>query len=166
MEATQEVEANKLQEAQQVTEEEKKALEEANRKLQAEMEAKAAKKKPEKQAAKNSVDPTSISVEKVNATTKAADSRAKRGMTNDECGMTNDAAAAAEQIAGIQDSKIGKATGWTPADVEAGAKLLKAKSHDITALIGSKPDAKKDPIAYKNWNGLRMKLLRKAGLAA
>jgi hypothetical protein len=65
----------------------------------------------------------------------------------------------------LSQNKLGKATGWTPIEVEAGAELLKAKSHDVTTLIGPKPDRKKDAINYKNWNGLRMRMLRKAGLA-
>lgn len=135
----------------------------ATAEVKAELEAKAAKKKPEKKAANNSTDPTHIDSAKEASKTQAADRRAKRGMTKDEGGMTK--VAGGKAAAGIAEAKLGKATGWTPADVEAGAKLLKAKSHDITALIGSKPDRKKDAIAYKTWNGLRMKLLRKAGLA-
>lgn len=64
----------------------------------------------------------------------------------------------------IVASKVGKAAGWTPADVEEGAELLKQNKVNMVTLIGSKPDRTKDSIAYKNWNGLRMKLLRKAGL--
>jgi ParB-like chromosome segregation protein Spo0J len=150
----------------------------ATAEVKAEIEAKAAKKKPEKVAAKDHTDPTHVDSAKEASKTKAADSRAKRGMRKPEGparnasrsdaggGMTKEAGpSATEEATGIQDSKLGKATGWTPADVEAGAALLKAKTHDITTLIGSKPDRKKDAIAYKNWNGLRMKLLRKAGLA-
>jgi len=150
----------------------------ATAEVKAEIEAKAANKKPEKVAAKDHTDPTHVDSAKEASKTKAADSRAKRGMRKPEGparnasrsdaggGMTKEAGpSATEEATGIQDSKLGKATGWTPADVEAGAALLKAKTHDITTLIGSKPDRKKDAIAYKNWNGLRMKLLRKAGLA-
>lgn len=123
--------------------------------LEAEKKAKPVKKDAGKAPTKNSVDPVKVSAEKEQEIATAADKRHK-----EKSGPSQ-----VEIALGIQESKLGKATGWTPADVEAGAKLLKAKSHDITALIGSKPDAKKDDIAYKNWNGLRMKLLRKAGLA-
>jgi len=93
--------------------------------------------------------------------TAAADAIAKGKVVNYvEAGPSS-----VELALGIQESKLGKANGWTPADVEAGAELLKAKSHDVTTLIGPKPDRKKDGISYKNWNGLRMRLLRKAGLA-
>ncbi len=127
-----------------------KLAEQQRAKVEAEKE-----KKAQKKPTKNSVDPTNVSTAKVNATSKAGDERHKE----------KSGPSAAEKVTGIQATKLGKATGWTPADVEAGAKLLKAKSHDITTLIGPKPDAKKDAIKYKNWNGLRMKLLRKAGLA-
>lgn len=68
-------------------------------------------------------------------------------------------------IAGIAPAKLGKATGWTPDDIAEGAARLKDETATITELIGPKPDRKKDAIGYKTWNGLRMKLLRWAGLA-
>lgn len=142
--------------------------------FEAEQNAKGKGKKVEvKASAVNSTDPKNVSVEKVVATTAASDKHAKvkkaqpAKVVKDMKELVEDwrGASASEVATGIQDSKIGKPNGWTPADVEAGAKLLKAKTHDITKLIGPKPDAKKDAIKYKNWNGLRMKLLRKAGLA-
>lgn len=133
----------------------------ATAEVKAEIEAKAAKKKPEKKAAKDHTDPTHIDSAKEASKTKAADKRHKEKVKS---AQKSEVRSETSDV-GIAEAKLGKATGWTPADVEAGAKLLKAKSQDITALIGSKPDAKKDAIAYKNWNGLRMKLLRKAGLA-
>lgn len=193
----------------------------ATAEVKAELEAKAAKKKPEKRSAgSNSVDPKHVSTDRINATTKAADKVAKgksanakdyadalakkkeedkgletplmkaatrgivvgtpgpgmlgRGPTartpapNTKEGrakVVKDMGEMLDQWQGLPASRLGKATGWTPADIESGASALKAKTHDITALIGSKPDRKKDAISYKNWNGLRMKLLRKAGLA-
>jgi hypothetical protein len=140
----------------------------ATAEVKAEIEAKAAKKNPssakaaEGKASKNSVDPTNVSVEKVNATTKAADSRAKRGMPNAECGMTNDGPSGVEKITGIQETKIGKPESWNAADVEAGAKLLKAGTHKVADLIGPKP-GKGDAIKLKNWNAVRLRLLRKQG---
>lgn len=133
----------------------------ATAEVKAEIEAKAAKKKPEKKVTKDHTDPTHIDSAKEAAKTKAADKRHKEK----EKGGKAEPLSGEKPETGIAEAKLGKATGWTLADVEAGAKLLNAKSHDITALIGSKPDAKKDAIAYKNWNGLRMKLLRRAGLA-
>lgn len=172
----------------------------ATAEVKAEMEAKAAKKKPEKagKAAKNSTDPVDFSVEKEAAKTKAADKRAKGRISpmvslHGVSGNAKDFAEAADrktkqstpapntkagraktvkdfgemldEWSGLLPSQLGKATGWTPSLIEAGAEVLKAKSHSITDLIGPKPERKKDAIAYKNWNGVRMKLLRKAGLA-
>ena len=144
----------------------------ATAEVRAALEAKAAKKKPEKagKAAKNSTDPVDFSVDKEVSKTAAADEIAKQRepAPKTKAGraqMVKDLGEMLDEWRGILPSKIGKATGWTPEDVEAGAELLKAKTHDVTTLIGPKPDRKKDGIAYKNWNGLRMKLLRKAGLA-
>ena len=143
----------------------------ATAEVKAELEAKAAKKKPEKTATKDHTDPTHIDSKKEASKTAAADKRHKAKVTkpaaNTAAGRkaaVDEAKAAIELAPGIPAGRIGKAVGWTPDDVEAGAKLLKAKTHDITTLIGPKPDRKKDAIAYKNWNGLRMRLLRKAGL--
>lgn len=67
--------------------------------------------------------------------------------------------------AGIAVNKKGKPELWTAADIELGAVLLMNETETITDLIGSKPDRKKDEQQYKTWNSVRMKLLRKAGLA-
>lgn len=132
----------------------------ATAEVRAELAEKAAKKKPETKLMKNSVDPTRVDSAKEASKTKAADKRHKEKV---ESGEKSEVRSETSDV-GVAEARLGKATGWTPRDVEVGAELLKAKSHDITALIGSKPDRKKDAIAYKNWNGLRMKLLRKAGL--
>lgn len=144
----------------------------ATAEVKAEIEAKAAKKKPEKKATKDHTDPTHVDSAKEASKTKAADKRHKekqgaKPSPNTKAGRAaavEEAKAAVELAPGIPAGRVGKAVGWTPDDVDAGATLLKAGSHDITSLIGSKPDRKKDAIAYKNWNGLRIKLLRKAGL--
>lgn len=125
-------------------------------------------KAEQRATSKNSVDPKQVSAAKEQEIATAADEVHKEKVKakpspNTEAGRKDaveEAKAAVELAPGIPAARVGKAVGWTPDDVEAGAKLLKTKSHDITALIGSKPDAKKDAIAYKNWNGLR-----KAGLA-
>lgn len=143
----------------------------ATTEVKAEIEAKAAKKKPEKMATKDHTDPTHIDSAKEASKTAAADKRhkekVKKVAANTAAGRkaaVDEAKAAIDLAPGIPAGRIGKAVGWTPDDVEAGSKLLKAKTHDITTLIGPKPDRKKDVISYKNWNGLRMRLLRKAGL--
>lgn len=68
--------------------------------------------------------------------------------------------------AGVAVNKKGKPELWTAPDIELGAVLLMNEAETITDLIGSKPDRKKDEQQYKTWNSVRMKLLRKAGLAA
>lgn len=122
-----------------------------------------AKKKPDTKAVSNASDPVNWSADAEASKVKAADKIAKRGMKKEAAPepVKVPVGGLLEHVY-LPEAKLGKATGWTPADVEAGAKVLKAKTHDITTLIGPKPDRKKDAIAYKNWNGLRMKLLRKA----
>ena len=51
-------------------------------------------------------------------------------------------------------------------DVEAAAAALRAETKTITDVIGPKPHRQKDGERYKVWNSLRMKILRKAGLAS
>ena len=72
--------------------------------------------------------------------------------------------AALEKAPGIPAGKVGKPEGWNADDVEAGAKLLKAGTHQMADLIGTKPN-RKDAIKLKNWNAMRLRLLRKAGKA-
>ena len=76
------------------------------------------------------------------------------------------ATAAKPAGAGIAVNKKGKPELWTAPDIELGAVLLMNEAETITDLIGPKPDRKKDEQQYKTWNSVRMKLLRKAGLAA
>lgn len=137
----------------------------ATAEVKAELAEKAAKKQPEKKPTKDHTDPTHIDSAKEASKTKAADRRAKRGVKKAEEAMPKVEAEKPQVSTGIVEAKLGKATGWTAADVEQGAALLKDEKVNMVTLIGSKPDRKKDAIAYKNWNGLRMKLLRKAGLA-
>ena len=66
-----------------------------------------------------------------------------------------------EIVTGIQDTKIGKPGMWTPADVESGAKLLKAGTHKIADLIGPKP-RKDDANGLRKWNAVRVQMLKKA----
>lgn len=135
----------------------------ATAEVKAEIEAKAAKKKPEKKATKDHTDPTHIDSAKEASKTKAADKRHKEKVK--AAPVSDEKPEAVRLVEQELAGKLGTTKGWTPAHIESGAAALMANTHDITALIGSKPDAKKDVIAYKNWNGLRMKLLRKAGLA-
>lgn len=69
---------------------------------------------------------------------------------------------AVEKYPGIPAGKIGKPSAWNADDVEAGAKLLKAKTHKVADLIGP-PPKRADKIALKNYNTVRLRLMRKAG---
>lgn len=71
---------------------------------------------------------------------------------------------AIDKAPGIPAGRLGKPESWNADDVEAGAKLLKAKTHQMADLIGTKPN-RKDAIKLKNWNAVRLRLLRKAGKA-
>lgn len=71
-------------------------------------------------------------------------------------------ASVSELVTGIQDTKIGQPGRWTPADVEAGAKLLKAKTHKVADLIGPKP-GKSDANVLRKWNAVRVQMIKKAG---
>lgn len=134
--------------------------------LQAEQKP-SAPKAPKAAASKNSTDPSDVSVEKEAGKTAAADEIAKgkvRKMRNEECGMRNDGPSATEAITGIQDTKIGKPERWNADDVEAGAKLIKAGTHKIADLIGP-PPIRKEKLKLKNYNAVRLRLMRKAGKA-
>lgn len=139
-----------------------------------------------KGASKNSSDPNNVSVKHEASKTKAADERAKK-KTHGISGNAKDFAKAAkklvnpsshkattdkgcesgasmsELVTGIADTKIGKPEKWTPADVESGAKLLKAKTQTMVDLIGS-PPVRKEAIKLKNYNAVRLRLMRKAGV--
>lgn len=68
---------------------------------------------------------------------------------------------AGESITGIQATKIGRPEKWNAADVEAGAKLLKAKTHKVADLIGPLP-LRKEQLALRKYNAVRLRLMRKA----
>lgn len=69
---------------------------------------------------------------------------------------------ALDKAPGIPGGKIGKPEGWNAADVEAGAKLIKAGTHKIADLIGP-PPIRKEKLKLKNYNAVRLRLMRKAG---
>ena len=71
-------------------------------------------------------------------------------------------ASVSEIVTGIADTKIGKPGMWTPADVEAGAKLIKAKTHKVADLIGPK-HRKTDANGLWKWNAVRVQMIKKAG---
>lgn len=115
----------------------------------------------------NSTDPNNFTLEGENSKTAAADAVAKAGgkqgkVAVDESPAPVSGPSASETVTGIQDSKIGKPGMWTPADVEAGAKLLKAKTHKVGDLLGPAP-AKSDANARKKWDAVRLAMLRRAG---
>lgn len=161
-------------------------------KLVAEAKAKAAEEKAvqdkkDRKPAKNSCDPTDVRTDKEVEKTKAADARAKKtglqgtmpkpGETGAGIGISE-----GELQPGIFGKGPGKAAEGNPApaeslppaevidlakvDVAAGAEALKLETKTITEIIGPKPHAQKEGDRYRTWNSLRMKLLRKAGLAA
>lgn len=145
--------------------------------LQAEQKP-SAPKAPKAAASKNSTDPSDVSVEKEAGKTAAADKQGKKKLVkvinaslsgSSKNGLAAAAAkavtsgpSASEIVTGIQDTKIGKPERWNAADVEAGAKLIKAGTHKIADLIGP-PPIRKEKLKLKNYNAVRLRLMRKAG---
>lgn len=125
--------------------------------LEDEQKSKAGKSKapPAGKGGKNSVDNENWSADAEASKTAAADEIAKAA-----AGMVA-GASASELAAGIADEKVGNPGKWTPADVESGAKLLKAGTHKVADLIGPKP-RKDDANGLRKWNAVRVQMLKKA----
>lgn len=151
--------------------------------LDAEAKSKPGKKEAAKPAATNSTDPVNWSADKEAGKTKAADKRAKGKSANAKDYTTAaekkklEAVQAAITATSMVMQSAVKASGdaslpfatlpqppekWNAAAVEAGAKLLRAKTHKVTDLIGS-PPLRKETIKLKNFNAVRLRLMRKAG---